>query len=191
MAVTKDTLHIESSQLVPRRRRVADALITALMWAVYSYLWAPLISLVAWLLGFEFAYDVMVRAGGFAILKDVLWFYSVMVACIFVIVASWSMINRRRFAEDNRRKGIEPVTDADIAEHFGIRFAQLQTLRDARVASVRLSDAAQIEHVEARLLMVDEDSAGPVGPEGAVAENEPGDDRNENESLVQRSARGY
>ena len=161
------------------------------MWAVYSYLWAPLVSLVAWLLGFEFAYDVMVRAGGFAILKDILWFYSVMVACIFIVVASWSMINRRRFANDNRRKAIEPVTDADIAEHFGIRFSQLKTLRDSRVASVRLSDEAQIEHVEARLLTVDEDSAGPVGPEGAVAENEPGDDGGKDQTLVHRSARGY
>jgi biofilm PGA synthesis protein PgaD len=110
MAVSRETLHIESPESVPRRRRIADAVITAFMWAVYSYLWAPLISLVAWLLGFEFAYDVMVRAGGFEILKDILWFYSVMVACIFVVVASWSMINRRRFANDNRRKAIEPVT---------------------------------------------------------------------------------
>ena len=191
MAVSRETLHIESPESVPRRRRIADAVITAFMWAVYSYLWAPLVSLVAWLLGFEFAYDVMVRAGGFAILKDILWFYSVMVACIFVVVASWSMINRRRFVNDNRRKAIEPVTDADIAEHFGIRFSQLKTLRDSRVASVRLSDEAQIEHVEARLLTVDEDSAGPVGPEGAVAENEPGDDSGKDQTLVHRSARGY
>jgi biofilm PGA synthesis protein PgaD len=191
MAVSEDTLHIESPELLSRRRRIADAVITGFMWAVYSYLWAPLVSLIAWLLGFEFAYDVMVRAGGFQILKDILWFYGIMVACIFVIVASWSMINRRRFANDNRRKAIQPVTDADIAEHFGIRFSQLRTLRESRVARVSLNDEAQIKHVESRLLMVAEDSTGPVGPEGAVAENEPGDDRGKNETVMQRSARGY
>jgi biofilm PGA synthesis protein PgaD len=91
------------------------------MWLVYSYLWAPLISLVAWLLGFEFAYDVMVRAGGFETLKEVIWFYLIVVAIIFVVVAGWSTINRRRFARHDRRQTIDSVPDTEIAAYFGIR----------------------------------------------------------------------
>jgi biofilm PGA synthesis protein PgaD len=88
------------------------------MWLVYSYLWAPLISLVAWLLGFEFAYDVMVRAGGFETLKEVIWFYLIVVAIIFVVVAGWSTINRRRFARHDRRQTIDSVPDTEIAAYL-------------------------------------------------------------------------
>jgi biofilm PGA synthesis protein PgaD len=128
------------------------------MWLVYSYLWAPLISLVAWLLGFEFAYDVMVRAGGFETLKEVIWFYLIVVAIIFVVVAGWSTINRRRFARHDRRQTIDSVPDTEIAVS-----------------------------IEASILDMDEESARSVGPEGAVADNETNDDNDENQTLIQGS----
>ena len=186
MPATRPSLHIDSRQLVSRRRRVADAFLTAFMWILYSYLWAPLISLVAWLLGFEFAYDVMVRAGGFQTLKEVFGFYTFMVTCIFVVVAGWSVINRRRYGYRDRRHEIEPVADRDIAAFFGIEDAQLKAMRDAQVSRIRLNEDGQIESVEARILCVDIGSTGPVGPEGAVAENEPGDDHHEDDPLIQR-----
>ena len=73
-AVGKD-LHIDAPYLLSRRRRITDTVATAMMWILYSYLWAPFISLVAWLLGFEFAYDVMVRAGGANGLLEILMYY--------------------------------------------------------------------------------------------------------------------
>ena len=116
MADSERKLHINMPKLLPRRRRVADAVLTALMWAFYSYLWAPLISLVAWLLGFEFAYDVLVRAGGLELLKDVILFYGTTVTIIFIVVSGWSIINRSRFAHRNRRKAIQTVTEEEIRE---------------------------------------------------------------------------
>ena len=64
MATPSGELHINKPELLSRRRRMGDAFVTGLMWMLYSYLWAPLISLVAWALGFEFAYDVLIRSGG-------------------------------------------------------------------------------------------------------------------------------
>ena len=55
MATPSRNLHINAPELLSRRRRMGDAFITGLMWIIYSYLWAPLVSLIAWLLGFEFA----------------------------------------------------------------------------------------------------------------------------------------
>jgi biofilm PGA synthesis protein PgaD len=114
------------------------------MWLVYSYLWAPLISLVAWLLGFEFAYDVMVRAGGFETLKEVIWFYLIVVAIIFVVVAGWSTINRRRFARHDRRQTIDSVPDTEIAAYFGIRGEQLTLLRESRISQIGVNEEGQI-----------------------------------------------
>ena len=187
MASKGDKVLIDSPQLLSRRHRVVDALITGFMWLVYSYLWAPLISLVAWLLGFEFAYDVMVRAGGFETLKEVIWFYSIVVAILFVVVAGWSTINRRRFARHDRRQTIDSVPDAEIAAYFGIRGGQLAALRESRISHISVNDEGQIVSVEAKILEMDEESARSVGPERAVADNETDDDNDENETLIQRS----
>jgi biofilm PGA synthesis protein PgaD len=165
-----------------------DTLATGFIWLVYSYLWAPLISLVAWLLGFEFAYDVMIRAGGFETLKELMWFYSIVVAIIFVVVAGWSAINRRRFARGDRRQAVDSVPDTEIAAYFGIRDEQLAALRESRISHVSVNEDGQILSVEARILNVEEESARSVRPEGAIADNEADDDNDENQALIQGSA---
>lgn len=150
MAEIEQNIHINAPQLLSRRRRVGDALVTGVMWAAYSYLWAPLISLFAWLLGFEFAYDVIVRAGGIHSLKEILVIYSMLVACIFVVVAAWSFANRLRYSgQHDRRKGAEPVSDAEIATYFDIDDDQLRVMRESQVVNVDLSELGAIESVEA------------------------------------------
>jgi biofilm PGA synthesis protein PgaD len=164
-----------------------DAVVTGFMWIVYTYLWAPLISLIAWLLGFEFAYDVMIRAGGFEYLKEVIWFYSIVVAAIFVVVAGWSTINRRRFAGHDRRQAIDAVPDSEIAAYFGIGDEQMASLRESRISHISVNEEGQIVNVEASIINMDDESARSVGPEGAVADNETENDNDENEAMIQRS----
>jgi biofilm PGA synthesis protein PgaD len=180
-------LFINAPKLLPRGRRVADAVLTALMWAFYSYLWAPLISLVAWLLGFEFAYDVLVRAGGLQLLQDVIFFYGTTVAIIFVVVAGWSIINRSRFAHRNRRRAVPAVTEEEIATYFDIAPEQLATLRESRIIHVGLGQSGDIQRVEASLIRVDNDFRLAIRPDAAVAENEADQDDDETGSVVQRS----
>lgn len=185
MASTGDKVLIDSPQLLSRRHRVMDTLATGFIWIVYSYLWAPLISLVAWLLGFEFAYDVMIRAGGYESLKGLIGFYSIVIAIIFVVVAGWSTINRRRFAQHERRQAIDPVPDTEIAAHFGIRDEQLAALRKSRISHIGVDDEGKIVSVEARILDMNDELARPFGPDGAVADNETGDDNDENKTMIQ------
>lgn len=159
MATARDNIHIRATHLLSRRRRIGDAFITALMWFLYSYLWAPFISLIAWLLGFEFAYDVMVRAGGIHALKDVMWWYAVIVLCIFVTVATWSMVNRRRFAGHDRRRSGPEVSDAELAEFYALTDADFRRLRNARSMRISLTDSGSVEQV---------DEIGSISGDGAA-----------------------
>ena len=186
MAEKEQKLHINMPTLLPRRRRVADAVLTALMWAFYSYLWAPLISLVAWLLGFEFAYDVLVRAGGLELLQDVILFYGTMVALIFIVVSSWSIINRSRFAHRNRRRALQVVTEEEISDHFGISAEQLETMRDSQIIHVGLGEIGDIQRVESSLICMDGESVRMAPPDAAVAENEPGQDDEKPRTVIHR-----
>jgi biofilm PGA synthesis protein PgaD len=123
---------IDAPDLLTARQRARDALMTAGMWGAYLYLWVPLISLFAWLLGFEFAYDVMVRAGGAHDLVRVLQTFAVAIIVIFVIVSVWSYSNRVRYRGHNRRHAGPEVADESLAEYFGVDTATLTGLREAR-----------------------------------------------------------
>ena len=148
MSSSRESLHIDAPELLSRARRFRDAFVTGFMWALYTYLWAPLVSLMAWLLGFEFAYNVMVRAGGLESLKQVLFWYGIMLSGIIVVVTGWSLINRLRFAREERRHAAAIVDDSAIAEAFGIEHEQLDILRTVRVARLILDEHGVIERIE-------------------------------------------
>lgn len=140
-------MHIDAPHLVTHRRRISDTVMTAIMWIIYSYLWAPIISLLAWLLGIEFAYDVMVRAGGAEGLVDVLIFYGMVLACIIVVVTAWSGVNRYRFAGHDRRQSVVDVPDERIAAHFALAPEDFDRIRNSRVANIVISPDGRVERV--------------------------------------------
>jgi biofilm PGA synthesis protein PgaD len=133
-------ISIDAPELMTRPERTRDAVATALLWAVYVYLWVPLVSLFAWWLGFEFAYDVMVRAGGASSLKNVLVDYSIAVGIIFAVVTLWSFSNRIRFRGLNRRKISAAVSDEELADQFGIDAAQVAHLRQQKIVAIDFDD---------------------------------------------------
>lgn len=147
MAAVDSNVHIDASHLVTNRRRFSDTVMTAIMWVIYSYLWAPFVSLLAWLLGIEFAYDVMVRAGGAKGLVNVLIFYGIVLVCIIIVVTGWSAVNRYRFAGRDRRQAVVDVPDEQIAEHFSLSLEEFHTIRNTRVSKVSISPSAMIEQV--------------------------------------------
>jgi biofilm PGA synthesis protein PgaD len=125
-------IYIDAPEALTRRQRTVGALITAVMWAAYAYLWLPLVSLFAWGLGFELAYDAMVRAGGAGALRSALFWYGVVLADVIATVALWSLINRWRFADHNRRTAHPRVADTAMADHFGVTIGAVEQLRGAR-----------------------------------------------------------
>jgi biofilm PGA synthesis protein PgaD len=136
-------LHFDAAEELTPRQRTRDTMITALLWAVYLYLWVPLISLLAWALGFEFAYDVMVRAGGARDLLPILLEYAVVISLIFSGFTIWSISNRLRFKHMNRRSLRRPVADINLAEYFRIPVEQLYSMRAHRIMYVDLDETGR------------------------------------------------
>ena len=147
MAAAEEQITIQSPELLTRSRRTGDTMVTGVMWVVYMYLWVPLISLAAWLLGFEFGYDAMVRAGGAAGLQEVLWWYGLVIALIFVALTSWSASNRRRFRHRNRRRASGVIGDEQLRESFGVSTADLERLRYGRVVEVAFGEHAELAQI--------------------------------------------
>jgi biofilm PGA synthesis protein PgaD len=125
-------IYIDAPAALTRRQRTLGTLITAVMWALYGYLWAPLVSLLAWGLGIEFAYDAVMEAGGVRAFFATLFWYGVTLADVIVTVAIWSSLNRWRFANHNRRAAHPRVADTTMAEYFGVALEDVERLRGAR-----------------------------------------------------------
>jgi len=135
---------IQSPELLTQKQRRREIALTGLMWAVYVYLWTPLLSMVAWLVGFDFAYEVMIRAGGVDALKHVIWWYTAAVAWILVLTTSWSLSNRYRFRDKNRRSVVSDVADQALMDWFGVSPTQLNHMREDRRVSIDFDQQGQI-----------------------------------------------
>ena len=131
---------IDAPELLTRRERARDTFATALMWGIYLYLWVPLISLFAWLLGFEFAYDVMVRSGGSRNLGGILVVCGVVVVVIFLVVTVWSVGNRLKYGGKDRRHTANKLSAAHVASYFGADGRAMALLRSQRSVSIDFDD---------------------------------------------------
>jgi len=109
-----------------------DRVLTTVLWFVYLYLWTPFISLVAWYLGYEFAYENVIRAGGIDDLLQLLVSFSTFVGTIVVIVAGWSLLQYMRFhGKDRRSTTPHPEPDAEM-KLWNIDAALFTNIRNAR-----------------------------------------------------------
>ena len=107
--------YIVSIKPIGSRRRTRDTMLTLLMWGIYIYLWIPLITLGAWLVGFERFYEVVVLYGGYEMVLDMLDWYVMVIVGIAMIIVSWSGINYRRFRNKERRRGATVTSSRQIS----------------------------------------------------------------------------
>jgi len=143
-----DEVCIDAPELLTRRQQLRDTVVTGFMWVLYAYLWLPLISLVAWILGFEFAYDVMVRSGGAAQLRVVASWYLAAIALILAIFGAWSLSNRLRFSHQNRRGSFERISDQSYIAYFGISAEVLALLRHSASLALEFDAVGAIREIE-------------------------------------------
>ncbi len=185
MAVARENIHIHAPELLTLPQRARDTLLTAVMWAFYLYLWVPLISLFAWVLGFELAYDVMIRSGGARDNASLLFGYAKVVGVICCTITAWSILNRLRFHRVTRRKFFQRVDDKAILNHFKLTLDQLRELRAGKVVSVKMDENGEAENISAdrdtgqSLVLV----AG-LGPIGAIGNDKRCDQSREQQALI-------
>lgn len=136
---------ISAPSLLSAKRRRREALATGLMWTVYSFLWTPLLTLMAWWAGSDLAYEAIVKTGGIpALLVELKWF-ALWALLIFVSVTSWSFSNRRRFRGKESRQYSPAMSDAQMMRRFNVTHRQLRTARGQQIVSINFDDAGVIQ----------------------------------------------
>jgi poly-beta-1,6-N-acetyl-D-glucosamine biosynthesis protein PgaD len=125
-----------------------DRLLTTLLWFVYLYLWMPFISLVAWYLGYEFAYEKVIKAGGIDSLLQLLVSFSMIVGVVMIIVIGWSMNQFWRFGGKDRRSATSrPDPDAEMAM-WNIDETLFTNIRNAKNMTLNIDEEEVLTWVE-------------------------------------------
>lgn len=139
---------INARNVVSRRIRNRDRVLTTLMWVLYAYLWLPLISLGAWYLGVQFAYDLVIRAGGTEPLVSLLLSFLLILLITALVVILWSWIQRARFAKHERRIFFPAVVSADEQAFWAITEAEHSRIRSGKRLVIDLDETGKLTGIE-------------------------------------------
>ena len=140
-------LIIERPDLQTRGRRTLYGLFTLFAWAVWIYLWLPLLTFFGWLAGGWFFREqfVVQTRNGYA---QTLFAYMGVILALAVVLVGWSIYNRRRFGRLGRRKPRPIASDEEMAAAFGISVVELRRLRTMERGVLRFSPSGNIEGFE-------------------------------------------
>ena len=142
---------INARNVLSRRVRNRDRILTIVMWVLYAYLWLPLISLGAWYLGVQFAYDLVLRAGGLESLLGLLFAFVVVLLSTALAVIVWSWIQRARFAKSERRVSSPILSAAQEQAYWGLEDPALVQLKSARRLVIELDNEGRLRSLNGRL----------------------------------------
>ena len=139
---------IQFKQMLSGRYRAREAVLTTLLWILYGYLWLPLVSVVAWYFGIDFAYERVIKAGGpDQLILLLLWFFIIFLV-ILLIVVTWSGLQYSLYKGDGERRNRGLAFDLKAErETWQIDEALQQQIKAGKVQTVVLDEQARIVKV--------------------------------------------
>jgi len=125
-----------------RQQRLLQRATTLLAWSAYAWLWAPVITLVAWLFGIQIGWERLVLQ---RTAEDPFILAALPVIALFcgLLLIGWAEYNRVRFADADRRSRRPDVADAAVQARLHAPAQVMHTLRRHRVVTVRMDEQAR------------------------------------------------
>ena len=137
-----DSRLIQKPRQQPRLQRTAWGFVTLVFWAFYFYLWAPVLTLISWLVGGRLAwvqlYERKQQLDPFLIIALPV----LLVGCAALLIV-WAEYNRFRFSGKERRAPRIDVAHADIARDLGATDALARQLASAKAVMLHMDDDAR------------------------------------------------
>ena len=146
-----DSRLIQKSRQQPRLQRTAWGFVTLAFWGFYFYLWAPLVTLVSWLLGGHLAY-VQLYQRKQHVDPFVMIALPVILVCCSLLLIAWAEYNRYRFAGKERRGPHEDASRAEIAHSLGASDQLAEQMFGAKAITLHMDEHARPLGMTAQLL---------------------------------------
>lgn len=123
-------------------KRLAAGALTAAAWSVYAWLWVPLMTAIAWIIGMRTAY-VRLYLNDNEIDTFLLLALPVIALLCAALLIGWAEYNRVRFSGVERRQRRDDVDDDTVRIALGASAALASKLRDGRIVRLALDDDAR------------------------------------------------
>lgn len=141
-------LIIETPSLQSLRQRYAYAILTLFFWLFWFYLWLPVISLLAWLLGIENFYDQMIVQAGLEAFLELIGFYLTVISVLCLSLISWGLYNQIRFRGKERRTQQMRTETTELAHFFDLTPATVRQLQQTKNIELTHDDNGKLVHID-------------------------------------------
>jgi len=114
---------------------------------LWFYLWAPLISFIAWIFGFHVFQYQMIELGGYHEVLRLIYLYAIVVGVMGGSLILWATYNIQRFSGMDRRSFRTPVSTEELAKKLKIDTNYLETLQRTQVILIEHGHI-HVQHID-------------------------------------------
>jgi biofilm PGA synthesis protein PgaD len=128
-----------------KTQRFTSGTLTIIAWAIWIYLWLPIITACLWIAGIHLTYVELFRGPSLSSLL----FMGLMALLCSIVVTGWASYNYVRFARRSRRLHAETICHQAIGKVFAVSDpAVLSSILHERRMNFYFDDAGILIHVE-------------------------------------------
>jgi len=126
-----EELIINRPELKSRALRLGEGFVTVIFWGFWFYLWLPLVSVFAWMIGFRILYVHMIELGGFNGFLQQLHVFTSSIALLSGALACWSFYNLKRYGGLQRRNHTLLTDMEQMERDFSLTENELGAIQSA------------------------------------------------------------
>jgi biofilm PGA synthesis protein PgaD len=156
---------IDRADLQTWGHRTISGVLTLVFWAIWFYLWLPLLALIAWAIGLQQAYKYMIVLGGYQEVLRLLGIYTLIILLLGGSLYAWATYNILRYGRLAKRSGSRAQTTEEVARYFRQGPIAVDSWRQAQRLYVMHDEKGDIAHVDVLA------AGAPVPALQAVPEN--------------------
>lgn len=138
---------IDKPELQSPAQKYLFGSVTLGLWFIYLYMWLPLISVLAWLLGAQLFYERVIERGGLHLLAHDLRRYGEVIVVMVAVYLGWALVNYYRFRTSRRSTQLHAVDISMLAKHFNVDEADVNRLQWSRVLELTHDDEGNVLYV--------------------------------------------
>jgi biofilm PGA synthesis protein PgaD len=124
---------IDNTKLKSFLRNVSEWSFTTLVWALWLYLFLPLLNIILWLLGIRFFYVEVIEKAGYLQLLNLFTKMGWSILVVFIVLRFWGYYNYFRFGKKDRRKFVSSTTVEQLSGVFNLppeKIIELQSKKE-------------------------------------------------------------
>lgn len=139
---TQDPYITHPRDPAPGGVRTVQGIVTLLAWVVYAWLWLPVITVLAWMLGLHTSYtELWMRDYDFD--RDTFGILFTLAIVATVLLIGWAEYNRHKFSGRDRRAPAENIGPIEVAETLRTEPGIAMQLASAKSITLAMGEDAR------------------------------------------------